>query len=307
MSLLRPSVPPPPHISGNVCLLLQYPSTVLLKRKTGAQDFHQDLICTIAALLKPSGRAVLVQPQRGGTADLFMKRIADRFCDGLSASRLEARLVEKHDAQLWAMHQRYQLAEESVGDESSSEYLPDRHLPLLVEVTMPEFQAGGALLDGEGEHGGLPEPDKGLRCTVIVSATASAETTSGQPRAESRDVKRRTSTEMQLAESSSIPPNASFEPESGRHGMRSGLEAPPAPLELVLPIVMPPGDGVVHNSNCAYDDLAEKLRSKLRLMKERAGIPGVSRVRAPGGQLWLAIEGAPGSSVRRVLAVSVHR
>ncbi|CAN0156043.1 unnamed protein product [Scytosiphon promiscuus] len=39
-------------------------------------DFHEDLIHTIRGLLKPSGRAVFVQPQRGGTVDLFLERVA---------------------------------------------------------------------------------------------------------------------------------------------------------------------------------------------------------------------------------------
>ncbi|CAN0512618.1 unnamed protein product, partial [Ectocarpus sp. 8 AP-2014] len=37
-------------------------------------DFHDDLISTIGGLLRPGGRAVLVQPQRGGTVNLFMQR-----------------------------------------------------------------------------------------------------------------------------------------------------------------------------------------------------------------------------------------
>ncbi|CAN0299010.1 unnamed protein product, partial [Laminaria digitata] len=39
------------------------------------KDFHGDLKTTIETLLAPNGRAILVQPQRGGTVDLFMRRI----------------------------------------------------------------------------------------------------------------------------------------------------------------------------------------------------------------------------------------
>ncbi|CAN0441184.1 unnamed protein product, partial [Scytosiphon promiscuus] len=60
-----------------------------------AQDFHEDLIHTIRGLLKPSGRAVFVQPQRGGTVDLFLERVA------------ATRLLDRYDGLVWDMHKEY--------------------------------------------------------------------------------------------------------------------------------------------------------------------------------------------------------
>ncbi|CAN0440191.1 unnamed protein product [Ectocarpus sp. 12 AP-2014] len=99
------------------------------------KDFHDDLISTIGGLLQPGGRAVLVQPQRGGTVNLFMQRVAAAAtaaatsatvsesikvsdvaaqsvgdCGGGGVSggcRVEARLVDRFDDKIWALHQGY--------------------------------------------------------------------------------------------------------------------------------------------------------------------------------------------------------
>eukprot|EP00903_Cladosiphon_okamuranus_P016033 g14804.t2 len=134
------------------------------------KDFHDDLISTIESLLKPGGRAVLVQPQRGGTASLFMQRVVATGTAADAAGRLEARLLDRFDEKVWKMHQGYLRS--GSGDGSSDTpstcspptssaprppvYLPDEHQPLLVE--MIKTAVGGAQ-SGEATLAESAEPE----------------------------------------------------------------------------------------------------------------------------------------------------
>lgn len=130
---------------------------------------------TIESLLKPDGRAVLVQPQRGGTANLFMQRVAAAAAAEATISqapsqnaaerRLGARLLDRYDEKIWEMHKEHLRLNGGGGSSSSGgspslpsspaaaaaaaappAYLPDEHQPLLVEMMMmmKTAAAGGA-------------------------------------------------------------------------------------------------------------------------------------------------------------------
>eukprot|EP00752_Nemacystus_decipiens_P008448 g7551.t1 len=155
------------------------------------KDFHDDLISTIQCLLKPGGRVILVQPQRGGTTNLFMQRVAaadtPREPPGSAGARLKARLLDRYDDQIWSMHQDYQrLNRIDRSDDSPSPssrasfaaaaptYLPDEHQPLLVE--MITAAACGASADTEGSEAESAEAapggaDGGRRSWIVWPGT----------------------------------------------------------------------------------------------------------------------------------------
>lgn len=94
-----------------------------------------------------------MQPQRGGTANLFIQRaaaaaaVAETFEVPAenAARRLGARLLDRYNDKIWKMHQEYLRLNSDSGSPSlpspsaavapaGPAYLPDEHQPLLVEI-----------------------------------------------------------------------------------------------------------------------------------------------------------------------------
>jgi len=81
------------------------------------KDFHEDLLHTLDILLAPAGAAVMINPPRGGTLDLFLARTAHvaGFAAFISS--------DFHPV----VSERHQNAQES-----DPLYTPDLHRPLLL-------------------------------------------------------------------------------------------------------------------------------------------------------------------------------
>ncbi|GMI44270.1 hypothetical protein TrCOL_g1436 [Triparma columacea] len=88
------------------------------------KDFHDALACTIGRLLKVGGRAVLVQPRRGGSLAAFNRVVvgSDDDCD--SCLNWVSETAETADFDVWRGH---------VNQEHGG-YREDAHLPVYVEV-----------------------------------------------------------------------------------------------------------------------------------------------------------------------------
>jgi calmodulin-lysine N-methyltransferase len=90
------------------------------------EDFHEDLAYTLKELLKPStGVCFLLQPSRNGSME--------RFCTIAASPRhaLQVRVVRDYDPEITRKHKAFQASHHS-------EYVPDVHFPVLLEVRAPQ-------------------------------------------------------------------------------------------------------------------------------------------------------------------------
>lgn len=158
-----------------------------------------------------------MQPQRGGTASLFMQRVATTAtatatAAAVAAGRLEARLLDRFDGKVWKMHQDYLRLNSGDGSSDTPSpcsppasaapapaYLPDEHQPLLVEMIKT---AVGGILNGAESGEATPaesaeqEPTDTQRSWIVwpgaphlpstaiggISATAAEHESGGQNR-----------------------------------------------------------------------------------------------------------------------------
>lgn len=254
----------------------------------------------------PHGRAVLVQPQRGGTASLFVERVLDGLhVDRHGPRALDARLVERYDARLWAMHQRHLLNAGDGADGSVQGYLADRHQPLLVELVMMRDRNERKGTQQASRKRTFVHPrvglvDGGNNWTVFPAIDTVLERETG--RSPTRD---------------SESPLARTRPRGQAEGVGQNLEigetiktTTPRPSSIPSsPSAISQGRGRDPPERCdrnmcpVYDELAARLRTRLRFEKHQGkGAAGHDQGGGSKGQLWLAIAGAPGSG-KTTLAV----
>lgn len=82
------------------------------------RDFHKDLLWVLETAVAPNGVVVLLQPQRGGSMNQFIKIAENSFF---------IQIVENYSPEVWALHQQYLIA-----NAGSTSYEPDIHYPILV-------------------------------------------------------------------------------------------------------------------------------------------------------------------------------
>lgn len=108
---------------------------ILASDCTFFSSFHEHLLATTAALLRPGGVAYFLAPSRGSTLSDF-KSLVDRAGDSCS-SGLEAQLVHDYHPTISALHNSYVAAAAAIAhptetDADNSSYDESLHYPLLL-------------------------------------------------------------------------------------------------------------------------------------------------------------------------------
>ncbi|KAG5185434.1 hypothetical protein JKP88DRAFT_207881 [Tribonema minus] len=89
------------------------------------EDFHADLIEILRRLIAPCGRAVLLQPSRGGSMERFAARARDHF---------DVYMEARYDDSIWERHQQLLLAAGEGGAEAGGGYREDTCFPVLMTL-----------------------------------------------------------------------------------------------------------------------------------------------------------------------------
>ena len=243
---------------------------------------------------------------------------------------LDARLVRRFDGRVWAMHLDY-ARRESLSDGGSGEihrgYLPDRHLPLLVELrrrTPEEKERGedGSSATSDNHLFWTPWPENlpraaeegnraidesgtgGIDQETAADAQADGKY-SGGVEAQKDSQPRRSDARVAPGD----PDGVLISSLGGRH--------PTGPIPCSAAASNRSGDRPDRRMDAVYKDLARRLIAKVRDGRKMRGQQGGGvdsegvgertegrPVLEQGRQLWVAIAGAPGSG-KTTLAVRV--
>lgn len=231
--------------------------------------------------MAPRGRAILVQPQRGGTLDLFLRRVASTDSETEKQEDeppLAARLVRRFDDRVWAMHLDY------VNNDGYNGYTPDRHFPMLVELCrsrnsprgvgsehdsqIPSVAEEEASSTGEEDVLWIPWPENLLPVPPIPTALPT-ETEAVKGR-EMRGNKAEEITSAMAAvlggEQGSIIPFPSHNPNHNPNNQSSGVSDISGTVAAVASVKskFPPSDRPDRRMEAVYRDLAERLIVKVR-------------------------------------------
>eukprot|EP00904_Undaria_pinnatifida_P002540 jgi/Undpi1/12287/HiC_scaffold_5.g01963.m1 len=304
------------------------------------KDFHGDLKYTIETLLAPNGRAILVQPQRGGTVDLFMRRIARTEGPPSKSSSsdigetegggeekryvLEARLLERYDERIWNMHREYLESSghrdgRSAATTSGSGFPSEADGFGIGSNSSSDIHQRAQKTTAVGSDGGFaPPPETSLLIPpspplVPPSLTATSTTTSPVAAPDGDTQKPRSSTGA-----SSYHPVGANERRDGVQVERRDYPHPDPTVDT--PSDLPePAERPDQKMKAVYERLAERLRFEVR-KRRRQGVVRKGEGGGDGGgggggggfgeggerQLWVAVAGAPGSG-KTTLAAEVCR